>query len=67
MIMEGKFDGFYQFLLELEQLPRITRIHQMKMMRGDDLGGPGSLESDGSMKVEFAVSIYFEPQNFKID
>jgi type IV pilus assembly protein PilO len=65
MSMQGKFDGFYQFLLELEQLPRITRIHQMKMMRADDLSSPAAVESDGSMKVDFAVSIYFEPQNLK--
>ena len=29
VVMEGQFDGFYEFLLELEKLPRITRIHNM--------------------------------------
>ena len=31
--IEGNFDGFYQFLLELETLPRITQIHQLKLER----------------------------------
>jgi type IV pilus assembly protein PilO len=31
MVMEGRFDNFYQFLLELERLPRITRIHTMTL------------------------------------
>ena len=31
--MEGQFEGFYQFLLGLENLPRITRIHELKLER----------------------------------
>lgn len=70
--MEGQFDGFYQFLLELENLPRITRIHQMKIEKatgpasnfapnGKSTRAPDSLPP-GSMKAEFILSIYFEPQ-----
>ncbi|MCA9296581.1 MAG: type 4a pilus biogenesis protein PilO [Phycisphaerales bacterium] len=33
VVMEGQFNGFYQFLLELEELPRITRIHDMELVR----------------------------------
>ncbi len=59
--MEGAFEGFYQFLMDLENLPRITRIHQMKLERmgtgasRDDKGVP-----PGTMKAEFTLSIYFE-------
>lgn len=65
VIIEGQFEGFYQFLLELEKLPRITRIHELKLerfttdsrRRGDD-----ERIVPGTMKAEFSLSIYFEPQ-----
>lgn len=61
MKIEGRFNGFYQFLLELENLPRITRIHQMKMERMTTDNGSGSDSYDpGLMKAEFTLSIYFE-------
>jgi len=60
--MEGNFDGFYGFLIELENLPRITRIHQMKLGRRTDGTGPTSQRSDdGAMRAEFTLAIYFEP------
>ncbi len=61
--MEGQFDGFYQFLLELENLPRITRVHQMKIEKAQPLAGDKDDQlPPGSMKTEFVLSIYFEPQ-----
>jgi len=54
MNMIGDFDGFYEFLLDLEGLSRITRIHQMKLERLKDR--PGHIEA------EFVLSIFFEPQ-----
>jgi type IV pilus assembly protein PilO len=68
MTMSGNFDGFYQFLLEMEQLPRITRIHQMKLFRAEEIrqSSPTKLaDATGDMNAEFAVSIYFEPQTRK--
>lgn len=62
VIMEGEFDGFYQFLLELETLPRITRMHMVKLTR---LTGKDATAEDfppGWMKADFTLSIYFEPQ-----
>lgn len=58
--MEGEFGGFYQFLLGLERLPRITRIQHMTLeretrKRGDDELGPGM------MRAEFKLSIYYQP------
>lgn len=48
----GDFDGFYQFLLQLEQLPRITRITSMELTR--------SPEQDGHMKAKSVLSIYYQ-------
>jgi len=63
MTMEGDFDGFYQFLLELENLPRIARIHEMHLERIGARGGSLEELPPGSMKAEFVLSIYFEPDN----
>lgn len=67
VVMEGQFDGFYQFLLELENLPRITRIHQMELKRPDPLKPTPQREQQsippGWMKAEFLLSIYFEPRD----
>lgn len=63
MVMEGQFDDFYEFLLALERLPRITRVHQLKMEQASAVTGPGRRPDDelppGSMKAEFTLSIYF--------
>ena len=50
--MEGGFRGFYEFLIRLEKLPRITRIPDMKIKRSDTV--------DGDMRAEFTLSIYFQ-------
>ncbi len=64
--MEGEFDGFYQFLLELENLPRITRVHQMKLARSDGRKGPNEEAlPPGSMKASFTLSIYFQSRQPK--
>jgi type IV pilus assembly protein PilO len=62
MIMEGEFDGFYQFLLELEKLPRITRMHQVKLEKnsGSHKRANSNIQA-GDMRAEFTLSIYFEP------
>lgn len=48
----GDFDGFYQFLLDLEQLPRITRVTDLKLIRNQKV--------DGEMKASMTLSIYYE-------
>lgn len=48
----GDFDGFYKFLLDLEQLPRITRIPDFSIVRSDKV--------DGEMQTKFTLSIYYE-------
>ncbi len=71
--MEGHFKGFYQFLLELEALPRITKIRALNLRRGGfaesaggrrGRGGTASKTSDPNvMRTEFQLSIFYESQN----
>ena len=59
--MTGRFDGFYQFLLEMENLSRITRVPRMKLERIMETGGLNDGELDtGLMRADFTLSIYFE-------
>ena len=60
MEMEGDFDGFYSFLLELENLPRITRIHSLKLERLGIKAGADEDTNSGMAKAKFTLSIYFE-------
>jgi type IV pilus assembly protein PilO len=53
MSLSGNFTGFYSFLLQLERLPRITRVTQMSLQRIDD--------HDGDMQAQMTMSIFFEP------
>ncbi len=53
MLITGNFDNYYNFLLELEQLKRITRLPQMNLK--------AAREQNGQMEAEFTLSIYFEP------
>lgn len=52
MEITGDFNGFYDFLVSLEKLPRITRIPDLKIKRSEEV--------DGFMKAEFTLSIYFQ-------
>jgi type IV pilus assembly protein PilO len=52
--MAGSFTGFHDFLMRVEDLPRRTRISDMKISRNAD--------SNGDMKSEFTLSIYFQTE-----
>jgi type IV pilus assembly protein PilO len=54
MNLAGDFRGFYAFLLQLEKLPRITRVTQMKLEKIN--------ERDGEMTAQLTLSIFFEPE-----
>lgn len=54
MEMSGSWEGVYRFLLDLERLPRITRISDMEITK--DKAGEGRVVS------KLVVSIYFEPE-----
>lgn len=51
---QGAFTGFYDFLLKLEQLKRITRMTDLKIKRSTD--------ADGVMQATFTLSIYFQDE-----
>lgn len=53
MSITGNFDGFYSFLLELERLPRITRIPKLELKRAGR--GP-----EGELEVELVLSVFFD-------
>ncbi len=58
--MEGQFKGFYDFLIAVENLPRITRINEMTLDQTVKRGsGPDS--GSGTMRADFVLSIYVEP------
>jgi len=52
MATSGDFHAFYEFLIRLEQLPRITRMPAMIIERAE--------EQDGHMEAGFTLTIYFE-------
>jgi type IV pilus assembly protein PilO len=54
MQLEGNFSAFYSFLLELEKLPRIMKIRELKLEKQKD--------TDGQIAADFIVSIFFQNQ-----
>jgi Tfp pilus assembly protein PilO len=53
MNLSGDFNGFYSFLLQLEKLPRITKVTNMNLQKIND--------RDGEMTASLTMSIFFEP------
>jgi type IV pilus assembly protein PilO len=49
--MQGDYQAFYQFLLDLETIPRITRITQLEIKNLDD---------SGYIDAQFSLSVFFE-------
>jgi len=50
--LEGNFNSFYSFLLELEKLPRIMKIREMNLEKKDG--------EEGQISADFVVSIFFQ-------
>lgn len=55
MEVTGDFLGFFTFIAHVEKLPRITRIHDLKIT--------GIQKDDVEMKAEFTLSIYFQDES----
>ena len=51
MEVHGDFDAYYQFLLDVERLPRITKIREMKLEKDSNV--------EGAMNANFTLSIFF--------
>ena len=52
MQLEGNFNSFYSFLLELEKLPRIMKIRELKLNK--------QIKDEGQIAADFIVSIFFQ-------
>lgn len=59
--LEGPFEGYYRFLLELENLPRITRIFNMHLKRPNQ-SRMTDARRPGDIQAEFELSIYFSDE-----
>jgi type IV pilus assembly protein PilO len=55
MTLSGNFSGFYEFLLKLERLPRLTRVSHLSL---DKISG-----QEGAMEAKLVLSIFFEPES----
>jgi Tfp pilus assembly protein PilO len=53
MALSGDFHGFYEFMLRLEKLPRLTKVTQLNLSKIAD--------KDGDMQAQLTLSIFFEP------
>jgi type IV pilus assembly protein PilO len=52
MELVGNFNAFYSFLLEIEKLPRIMKIRELKLEKNKN--------GDGEIAADFVVSIFFQ-------
>jgi type IV pilus assembly protein PilO len=52
--VSGSFVGFFTFLSDIEKLPRITRVHDLKITGQDKQGE--------ELKAIFTLSIYFQDE-----
>ncbi|MBN2455588.1 MAG: type 4a pilus biogenesis protein PilO [Sedimentisphaerales bacterium] len=52
MQLEGNFNSFYSFLLELEKLPRIMKMRELKLDKQKQI--------EGKIAADFVVSIFFQ-------
>ncbi len=52
MELVGNFSSFYSFLLELEKLPRIIKIRELKLDK--------KTSAEGQIAADFIISIFFQ-------
>ena len=54
MQLTGDFNSFYSFLLELERLPRIIKIRELRLKKDS--------KEQGKVTADFIVSIFFQKE-----
>jgi len=54
MKLEGNFNSFYSYMLELEQLSRIMKIRQLHIQK--------DMKNEGNVTADFVISIFFQRQ-----
>ena len=52
MELDGNFNAYYAFLLELERMDRITKIRQLELRKSD--------KQEGQTQAKFIMSIFFQ-------
>ncbi len=52
MQLQGNFNSFYSFLLELEKLPRIMKVRELQLQK--------QKKDEGQISADFIVSIFFQ-------
>lgn len=63
-VIEGSYQGIHRFLIDLESMPRITRILDMTIENPDTgrmTRGGGSIEK-GEVRAEMTITIYADPE-----
>jgi type IV pilus assembly protein PilO len=59
MVIEGPFyPGFFKFLSDVEALPRLTKINEMKITADE--------KSNGAITADLTMTIYFEANGEKV-
>jgi len=65
VVLEGTFHAVYRFLVDLENIDRITKMHDLKINRApDQTARPGEAPPDSRnprVRAEFTLGIYFKP------
>jgi len=62
LVIEGDFLAFYDFVKEVERLPRITQVPMMELKKLD------KKDHEGMMTAEITLSIFFEgDQSLSVD
>jgi type IV pilus assembly protein PilO len=56
VVIVGDFDSYYSFLFELQQLKRVTRLPEMKVIKAP------AEQGEGQMQAEMVLKIFFEKQ-----
>jgi type IV pilus assembly protein PilO len=55
MELDGDFNSYYSFLLEIERLDRITKIRELSLKK--------ALKREGQIEATFVISIFFQDAN----
>ena len=59
--LEGNFNSFYSFLLELDKLPRIMKSRELELKKQiDNKPRPSEERVEGQIAADFIVSIFFQ-------
>ena len=58
MTLTGDFNGVYALLLQIEKMPRLTRVTQLKINKSD--------EHEQLVRAQITLSLFFEPTSRNI-